>query len=166
MKLLGLLILVVCGAYAGNAASSQLKRREALCRSVQCFLDELAVLMRCTCSPLYELMSVLNEKECFSSLTFLGTASALLRNGKPFPVAWKEGVENDKSLPSDLTELLLTLSDSLGASDLEGQLVSIERTTTRLRFIQENALESYRTKGRLYRSLGVLGGISAALLLC
>ena len=38
--------------------------------------------------------------------------------------------------------------------------------TFELEVIYEKALEQYRTKGKLYRCLGVLGGMSAALLLC
>lgn len=166
MKPLGLLILVLCGTLAGNAASGQLKRREALCRCTGLFLDELLIAMRCTCAPLGELLSELSAKECFSSLVYLSKAHELIRRGKPFPQAWREGVSGDKSLQAELKELLLTLTDSLGASDLEGQFVSFQRTEAQLCCIQEKALESYRTKGRLYRCLGVLGGISAALLLC
>ncbi len=166
MKILGLLFIVMCGSYAGVCATAVLRKNEAMCRMVRTFLDELAILMRCTCSALPELMEELCLRESFSELGFIKITCSELSKGTPFPKAWSIALKMDKHLTAELSQLLMDLGGGLGTSDIEGQLMNIERAVEQLRLIHEKALEKYRTKGRLYRCLGVLGGMSAALLLC
>ncbi len=166
LKAAGLLCIVICGAGLGTGASAVLRKRIVICRSLRYFLQELGVMMRCTGDTLSSLIGGLAVSESCMSLSFLREAAAIMERGEPFPIAWKRSVSISSGLTSEMKDMLLSLGDSLGTSDLAGQLMTLDRAEHELEVIYEKALEQYRTKGKLYRCLGVLGGMSAALLLC
>lgn len=166
LKLLGIIFIIICGAGIGAKASGDLKKQTELCISVRTFLSELGILMRYKGDTLFMLISELSERQSIQELKFLSCVLDNMSSGMTFPYAWKNALSDDTLLSPELTELLLKFGESLGTSDIEGQLMSIERSEEELSGIYENALSIYRRKGRLYRSIGLLGGITAALLLC
>lgn len=166
IKFLGIIFIIICGAGIGIKASGDLKKRSDMCLYVKTFLSELSILMKYSGDTLFNLISELSERESIRNLTFLPDVINSMSEGMAFPYSWKNALSNDKNLYSELKELLFTLGESLGTSDIEGQLVSIERAEEELSVIYENALSLYRKKGKLYRSIGILGGMTAALLLC
>lgn len=166
LKLLGIIFIIICGAGIGAKASGDLKKQTELCISVRTFLSELGILMRYKGDTLFVLISELSERQSIQELKFLSRVIDNMSSGMTFPYAWKTALSDDALLSPELTELLLKFGESLGTSDIEGQLMSIERSEEELSGIYENALSIYRRKGRLYRSIGLLGGITAALLLC
>lgn len=166
IKFLGVIFIIICGAGIGAKASGDLKKRSDMCLCVKTFLSELSILMKYSGDTLFNLISELAERESISKLTFLSDVINSMLDGTNFPYSWKNALSNDKNLCPELKELLFTLGESLGTSDIDGQLVSIERAEKELLAIYENALSIYRKKGKLYRSIGILGGMTAALLLC
>lgn len=166
IKLLGIIFIIICGAGIGAKASGDLKKRSDMCLYVKTFLSELSILMKYSGDTLFNLISELSKRESICRLTFLSDVINSMLEGMTFPCSWKNSISNDKNLYSELKELLFTLGESLGTSDIDGQLVSIERAEEELSLIYENTLSLYRKKGKLYRSIGVLGGMTAALLLC
>ncbi|MBQ8725133.1 MAG: stage III sporulation protein AB [Oscillospiraceae bacterium] len=166
LKAAGLLCIIVCGAGLGAAASLTLRRRIVVCIALRYFLQELGIMMRCTGDTLSALISGLAHSESCAALPFLAETEKQLEEGVPFPEAWKGSVSKAAGITSEMKELLLSLGECLGTSDLAGQLMNLERAGQQLDVIYEKALEQHRTKGKLYRCLGVLGGMSAALLLC
>jgi stage III sporulation protein AB len=59
----------------------------------------------------------------------------------------------------------MTLGDVLGTSGMDGQEQTLLQATRQLMQMEQTLqTQSYR-KGRLYRSLGILGGMAVALLL-
>ena len=166
LKAAGLLCVVICGAGLGAGASAVLRKRIGICKSLRYFFQELGILMRCTGDTLSALIGELAGAESCADLNFLREAASLMETGEPFPLAWKRSVSISAGLTTEIKDMLLSLGDSLGTSDLAGQLMTLERAEHELEVIYEKALEQYRTKGKLYRCLGVLGGMSAALLLC
>ncbi len=156
--------MVFCGAGCGFAASSSLKRQVVYCKALRMFLEELGILMRWNGDTLPVLLEGLAQKQTYAPLNFLKQVHP--EEGKPFSEAWKAAVKQEHRLPKELSHLLLSLGDSLGTSDLDGQMLTLARYGQQLEQIGQAAEEQYRTKGRLYRSMGLLGGMSAALLLC
>ncbi len=166
LKLIGIISIILCGTAAGFAGSVKLRRQTEYCHDVSRLLHETAMLMHYSCDTLPSLITELSCRECFSQLIFLGNVSELIEKGTPFPRAWEEGIKSDSFLSPELRQLISPLADSLGVSDIEGQLLTLRRAEeeTQELYIRTNA--QYMKKGRLYRCLGVLGGMSAALLLC
>lgn len=80
----------------------------------------------------------------------------------PFPEALRAALAQDAphlALHAGDLELLEGLADSLGASDVSTQLAYLALLETRLQERLEAAKEAQRSKGRMYRTLGVLCGI-------
>lgn len=166
LKFIGLLMIIISGAGLGARASVSLKKNAEICVSVRTFLSELGILMKYSGDTLFSLFTELYERQSVQQLVFLNVLLSELTSGTDFPSAWRKAIYSDKKLSAELSEILLSFGESLGTSGVEGQIMSIERTQAELSAIYENALEQHRRKGRLYRSIGLLGGIAAALLLC
>lgn len=166
IKLIGIICIVVCGAGIGAIVSGNLKKQAELCVSVRTFLSELGILMKYRGDTLYDLISELSERQRVQELTFLVCVTENMSDGMSFPCAWQKALSEDKILSCELMDLLISFGESLGTSDINGQLMCIERAEEELSVIYENALSQCRRKGKLYRSMGLLGGMTAALLLC
>lgn len=166
LKLIGLLCIVMCGAAAGIEASSRLKGRAEYCRKTSMLLRETASIMRFSCEPLPELINELAYRSGFMQLGFIQTVAGCMEEGVFFPDAWQRGIDEDGKITPELRVILEPLGESLGASDIEGQLMTLGRTEEQLQELYRMTQEQYTRKGRLYRCLGILGGMSAALLIC
>lgn len=166
LKFIGLLMIIISGAALGARASAALKKNAELCISVRTFLSELGILMKYSGDTLFTLFTELYERQSVKKLLFLDILLGELVTGKEFPCAWRNAISADKTLTAELSGILLSLGDCLGTSGIEGQLMSLERTQAELEAVYEDAINLYRIKGKLYRSMGLLGGITAALLLC
>ena len=141
MKLLGLLLVVCCGAGIGVMQAMRLRQThrnlEQLCRE-----------------PAYAAFQ-------FPVLVLSG-----LEQGMPLADAWESGIRQDKAIPETGKNLLVPLGEELGASDLDGQTATLSQYRRQLEPYAAEAGELCRRKQRLYCSLGVLGGFLAAILLC
>lgn len=166
LKFSGLLLIILCGAGLGAGASVNLKRNTEICVCMRTFLSELGILIKYSGDTLFCLFNEIYNRQSMQKLEFLSALLDEMSGGTDFPAAWIKAVSSDKKLPPVLSELLLSLGESLGTSGTEGQLMSLERTQEELSAIYESLLEEYRRKGKLYRSIGLMGGITAALLLC
>lgn len=69
------------------------------------------------------------------------------------------------SLNENERAVLLSWSETFGKSDRASQLFSCDETLCRLKSFYDEAKEEANKKGRLYLSLGVLGGVFVAVLL-
>ncbi len=80
--------------------------------------------------------------------------------------SFKSALENRDTYISDNDiEILLTLAADLGKTDTQNQLKCISYAKCRLEESRSCAAEKYIQEGRLYRSLGVLTGAMAAIIL-
>ena len=120
--------------------------------------------MRWNGDTLPVLIEILAERQTYAPLSFLKRIRLEMHTS--FSEAWRAAVEKEQKLPEDLYSLLLSMGESLGTSDLEGQLSTLGQYLAQLEQIYQAAWAAYRTKGKLFRSMGLLGGMSAALLLC
>lgn len=166
LKLSGIIFIIISGAGLGIFASHKLRVHSEYCAKVRTFLCELDVLIRFSGDTLQALFDELSQRESLSGLAFPTDASRRMNAGESFPCAWKSAVLSDKNADEPLKRLLLSFGESLGTSDVCGQQKNILRAEEELLGIQKSADNEYSRKGRLYRSLGLLGGITAALLLC
>ena len=62
-------------------------------------------------------------------------------------------------------DVLVDIGEILGASALEEQCMLLEARRRDLEQRLEDAREQHRTKGRMYRTFGVLGGAAVVLML-
>ena len=114
------------------------------------------------------LMRELQKRQAVKELSFLSRCDTLCRQGIAFPIAWRESVQESgktMSLLAEDNELLLQMGELLGSTSLQGQIDQLERLKEQFHLQRERALEKYQTSGRLYRSLGILGGLAVVILL-
>ena len=116
--------------------------------------------------PTRQLIEQLSHMEQFAELTYLASCKHMLRSGTPFAGSWKESIYacTDR-MGKEETEILAALGDVLGSADLDSQLNAIACACTALEQRLTTAKNRNETQGKLYRSLGTLGGLAAAVLL-
>lgn len=166
LKALGLVLLVCCGGGAGMLGAVRLgQERRAMERLCQ-MLRELSVQMRFRSPTMGELLEQLCREPAYESFRFPGLVLAGLEEGQPLCNAWRMGLEQDRAVPEDARQLLLPLGEELGASDLEGQVETLAQYRKLLEPYAEEAGARCAARQRLFCSLGFLGGLMAAILLC
>lgn len=143
----------------------KLKKQAEYCRLTGMLLHEARLIMRYSCETLPVLIGELVCRESFAPLVYLQRASECINNGVCFPAAWRDGMTADHNITQELRLFLEPLADSLGASDIDGQLMTLALAEEQLQELHRAAQEKYAQKGRLYRCLGILLGMSAALLI-
>lgn len=100
----------------------------------------------------------------YNELAFLKECDKSLREGSSFTTAFGQAVENAE-YDESIKQAIRPLAHELGSSDLEGQLAAIAYAISCLEQISIQQNEKCKTNGRLYKALGVLGGIAMAILL-
>lgn len=82
--------------------------------------------------------------------------------------AWELAVRRNirlTALNGEDEDILVTFGKMLGDSDVEGQLKNIRLTLNQLKLQEQKAEEARRKNEKMYRSLGVLGGLALVIIL-
>lgn len=168
MKAIGLCLVVAAGLLCGLFAALHLKQRvKTLTLTVE-LLTFLQSRIRYTAAPLSALLCEAAAQERFAALLFLQQTAALLTQGQTVPQAWQNGVrsrERQDGLTSEDQTLLLHIGDDLGRTDTSGQTAHLALYYQQLEQTLVTARDTAKTKGTLYRTLGLCAGAAAALLL-
>lgn len=103
-----------------------------------------------------------------SSLPFVQETAKLLPEDPCFPAVWSARLKAARaslSLREEDYRILEKLGDLLGSGDARGTAEGIGLLTAQLQDRYREAAEQARTDGKLLRSLGLLTGLAAAILL-
>lgn len=120
--------------------------------------------IRFSAAPTQTWLRQLSQSGEFRRLTFLAAAATC----PPSEVraVWRRETAR---LPAELSEqdrqLIRQFGESLGTSDIAGQVAMCEEYGKRLEEQREEARAQQREKSHLYGTLGLLGGLGAALLI-
>ena len=131
--------------------------------SVILLIKELTVQIKYTNSEIGSMLKHASQNEAYQNLIFVTSCAGIGETGDFHPL-WNDGVKKQPYLTPTDRELLFALGDRLGETDLEGQLSFLELTCEMLKKQQTEAAENYRKKGRMYRSVGILCGIAAGIM--
>ena len=102
----------------------------------------------------------------FEKLEYPAKCRALMESGLPFPESWRRAVlENRAGMGEDEAAILAALGDTLGCADLDTQLSAIACARELLCAKLENARETEKSRGKLYRTMGVLCGFAVVIIL-
>jgi stage III sporulation protein AB len=99
----------------------------------------------------------------YTELAFLVVCRDKLAQGRPFAESFETAVK-ESDLSQKQREVLLPLATELGSNNLESQLAALSYAIGRLNELSAREQEYCRTHGKLYRTLGVLCGLAAAIL--
>lgn len=168
LKLMAILLIAGMGCAIGIAISKRFQQRIKQLLLCQSLLQQINAHLEYQKTPTRQLLQQLAESEQFHSLVFLKRCHEQLKLGESFSIAWTASLEqskNELALKSADYEILEEISDVLGAYDAKVQTQAITLLSVRLKTQIEEAEEKYKTDGKLARTLGILGGIAAAILL-
>ena len=162
MKLIGAGIMLCTGIMAGCAAAKKLEHRAAMLRLLRQLISAMMQELRNTLPLTTDLLQTLADMPVFHSLTFLQDAAA---HPEDFPHSWQKAVRQDPALTADMAAVLENVGQTLGSTALDGQLAALALCMERLGAMQSDAESFAAQKGSLYRSMGVLSALFAAILL-
>lgn len=167
LKTIGLLLLILTGIGGGAAASAELNRRAGFLDTACRLIGWLAVRIRYTAAPIGEVLSQAADNGEFSRLSFLPEAVRRLEEGSSPEEAWGSALTPEKTvgLRESDREILKNFGRELGRSDVEGQLAHCEAFEAILKEQARAARAEAVSKGKLYLTLGVAGGLCVALIL-
>lgn len=158
LKLCGAALLTLSGLLGGCWYARRLGIRRDFLRSFIAFLDALATLLRYRAEDIYT--SVNSSGELFH---FPPEARS-----QPFPQAWESQISPFPAryaLSRQDFTLLREFGAELGATDIQGQLSHIALYRTLFEKQLAAANEDIKSKAKLYRTLGLFTGASAALMM-
>lgn len=165
MKLIGSLMIAGASFAAGAYFSGNFRKRLVQLRAAENMISQLILYFRCSGFDVYEACEKMAADDAFSSLDFLGNVKPA--DDERFSEIWKKAISAQKScmLDDEEKELIMSVGDFLGKTDLEGQLMSLGGIRDRLRECIEKAVPETEKKVKLYSSLSVLCGTALLLFL-
>lgn len=156
--------LFAVGTVIGASLSDRLRILRNYDRSLMTMMNQISVMIRYQALDVYEITTALRQLPACAELHFLKLLPAQYEPSQDFHQVWKEAVQSDKMLGNEETGLLLEFGCSFGMSDAEGQLSSLEAALASLSVIEKRRSEEYAKKGKLYRSVGMLFGVMAGII--
>lgn len=164
IKLIGILSIVFSAGLIGIMSAERLKKRASELSLIGYMIDEISILIRFKAMPVYEIATLLKAGKSGEKLDFIkklddsGTTS--------FSKAWEKSVTECQSPLSETDKaLLISFGSSLGTSDIDGQLSTLEMYKTSFKKLEKDALKICEEKSRLYRSMGFLTGAFISVML-
>ncbi len=162
VKLLGIIFIVSACVLWGTGKSAKLRNSVTECDRTSRMLESISIMIRYNNYEITRILrEVSSEKNCPQ---YIRCASELMDNGIDFHLAWREAVENSVADISE-RELMLRFGNELGLSDTEGQMKLIEGVLAEISDIKAERADSYKRYGRVYRSVGLLFGLMAGVLI-
>ena len=166
IKTMGMIFIIVAGAYAGHRASLSLTRRVTQLEDIITFLRLMATQLRYTMPALDVLLEELSDTTAAAHIILPGKCLELMKQGHAFPEAWKEALdiaETELSLKKTDMLPLYELGERLGSTDVEGQLAIFSLADKKIGQSLAAAREERKRNGSLYRTLGLLTGVFIVL---
>lgn len=163
------MVLVFCtsaaiGIYLSNSLSKRVQE-------LDCFLaliEKMETHIRFYQTPTGQMLDQIASNEQFDDLPFLALCAEKIKVTNDFPIAWRSSVRQAADrmhLVKGDIELINTLADTLGSSDVEGQLGSLELLRQLIQQNHEQAFTKQKSHSRMYRSLGVLAGLAFVVMI-
>ena len=165
LRITACLCIVLIGGICGMAMSDKLKKRRDCCREIQAVLTRISSFIRYRELNVYEIVSELRETSAVKKLKFIERLPTSYETGEDFHDSWEEELKRDEYIPEEEKEVLMEFGKAHRTSDTEGQLLSAEQASERIYNIEKQRSEEYLKKGKLFRSVGVLFGIMAGIMI-
>lgn len=130
-------------------------------------LEELSIQIRFQALTVFELINSLCGNSQLKELEFLNSIKEKFEPNISFYDAWISGIDSWSNQPLNDEDIsfLKNVGSTLGNSDIEGQLSSLELHKENLDRLLQKAISDRDKKAKLYRSLGVLSGTFISIML-
>ena len=97
-------------------------------------------------------------------LLFINELPTEFEPDSDFRSQWRKAINAQTDMPEEEKKILLSLGDIIGTSDIEGQTAAINGFQSELDEIEQVRRDMFIKKGKLYRSVGMLFGVMAGIL--
>lgn len=164
IRLIGVLLIFSACCSVGMNISLGMKKKLERLNLFRRMTDETATLIRYRSLTVREIFLLLKENSAYSELLFLHNAD-FSDKSRPAGEIWQESINSDLTLSGEEKKLLIQLGSQLGTTDTQGQLSVISVFNESLDCMIQKQSEKYAVKGKLCRSMGILGGAMAGILI-
>ncbi len=163
LRIMAAIAFAAAGGAAGFSMAARLRREQRVCAAICCLLERTAFLVGYRGDDVFSVFSELRRDPELTPLTFLRSLPESYAPGADLREKWRDLVRS-QGLGEDECELLLRLGSIIGRSDCASQLDSIRQLRESAAELERRRDEVCRQKSRLYRSVGLLFGVMAAIL--
>ncbi|MBO8163145.1 MAG: stage III sporulation protein AB [Brevibacillus sp.] len=170
VKLIGAALVLFSATMTGWHIGKSYANRSAQLRALLLALQMLETEIVYGSTPLHRAFVKIGHRVAPEvGRIFLAASEQLVRHeGQTTQVCWQTAIEQhwaDTALCKQEQDVLLHLGYVLGSSDREDQQKHLKLAVTHLRTLEEEArLEQYKYE-KMYRTLGVLGGLLLVILM-
>ena len=168
LKIFAMLMLTAAFSLAGKWAASMQEKRTVLLREIMLMISVTESRLRYSRLPVSDLLRVLSENTGLSGLSFIKNCREKGCFGEAFPEAWSESVKAETEMCRLLAEsaaYLASFGADIGSTDLDSQLSCCEYYSGIFGRELEIQQEKSHRYSKLFPPLGMLVGISAAILI-
>lgn len=165
IRLFGVACIFLASSFLGIYFSDNIKRKKERLLTLRKMLMQIYDLIRWNSMTMHEIANHLFDSGEFRSMEFVSSLSEECVKVRSFPHAWETAVKNDSQFSVDEKKLLLEVGASLGTTDKDGQLSTLEFYILRLEKMAQEESERYKIKGKMYRSLGIASGAMIGILI-
>ena len=159
MRLLGAVLLWISLIYAGVIYSTKLNKRITLLKKTILMFEEMKILLEYLNTPVYDLVSIAEDKDYFRDLKFLYLCCDYLKKGADFPDAWKKAIDESATIyTTQEKEHLLQLGENLGTSNKEGQIKLLNMQIVSFEDFLQKAKHKRKKYAGTAKALGLLSG--------
>ncbi|MBQ6250545.1 stage III sporulation protein AB [Ruminococcus sp.] len=164
LRFIAVILIVLCGAFCGALNAEKLKHRVQLCCEAEKLMRLSETMIRTGGSDIYSIVKKLKAEKA-KYIAFISKLPDSFSADCSIREKWRELLLRDTSVPEEESAVLLEFGSVLGTTDVQGQLSSIDALLVRIEELREQRRQEYLQKGRLYRSLGVMAGVSVGIIL-
>lgn len=168
LKTMSMVLIAAGFAFGGFGLAAYQTKKTAVIADVLLMITVIETQLRYICLPVSDLLRTLCDNSRLENLCFLKKCKDRVDNGEPFPQAWKESVENENELCRLLSghcSYLLRLGADIGSTDIQGQLSCCEYYKDIFAKELKEREENGKKYSRLYPTIGLMLGVSAAILI-
>lgn len=169
-KLLGSLVVISASTMMGYILSKECSKRPQELRTLQVLLQMFENEISFLSNLITEAFVKLSESSNSPVTVFFRLTSerldgdSTLNASQAWELAVKEGIRKT-ALNKEDEGILVSFGKMLGNSDVEGQIKNIKLTIEHLKLQEQKAEENRSKTEKMYKSLGVLGGLAVIVIL-
>jgi len=163
LRFISAVFFTFAGAFAGSIRAEKLRHDADLCREIIILIEKISFCIRYKFSDVYEICSELRTAG-FKYLKFITNLPESYDCGEDFHFLWENAVKSQKDIPDKEKNILLIIGTTVGTSDAESQINTFSSLKAETELLKSLRISEYDKKGRLFRSIGVLMGVMAGIL--
>ncbi|MBM7613996.1 stage III sporulation protein SpoIIIAB [Alkaliphilus hydrothermalis] len=170
IKIIFSIVIVFVSTIIGEIYANGYRQRTKMISQLISTLQMLETEIVYASTPLPFLMQKVSRRSPPEIANLLETTSEILlrKEGYTFSEAWQKGIElshKNSALYKEDLALLINLGNNLGNSDRDNQMKHIQLAMEELRRNYDEAIHLQNKNVKLYKSMGLLGGLAIVIIL-